>query len=406
MSEEPKKPSATRASRRPAIALGVLAIAVATVWFVHGRLTADQEDTDDAQVEADVVPIAARTGGAILRLAIVENQAVHAGDVLIEIDPAEATAHVQAAEAELATARAQATQADAQADLTERTASATLHTARAGVSSAVDAVHSADAQVAAAQAAVDRAAVSVAAARRSLDRATGLRQQGTVAQAELDDAQTRFDDASANEAQARAQLATTMAARQAASAHVGEAHGQLEQREPVDEQVAIARAAADVAHAHVTSAEAALALARLTLSYTRVTAVRDGVVSRLAVREGQLVGPGQTLAMLVPADTYLVANFKETQIGRMHAGDRVDVHVDAFPDVVLHGRLESLSSGTGSRFSLLPPDNASGNFVRVVQRVPVRITWSDLPQDVVLRPGLSADVVVHVGSRSEAHAER
>jgi membrane fusion protein (multidrug efflux system) len=196
-----------------------------------------------------------------------------------------------------------------------------------------------------------------------------------------------------------------MAARQAASAHVGEAHGQLEQRAPVDTQVAIARAAADVAHAHVTSAEAAVALAELTVGYTRVTAVRDGIVSRLAVREGQLVQPTQTLAMLVPTETYLVANFKETQIGRMHPGDRVDVHVDAFPGVVLQGRVESLSSGTGSRFSLLPPDNASGNFVRVVQRVPVRIAWSSLPSEVELRPGLSADVVVHVGE-GEAHASR
>jgi membrane fusion protein (multidrug efflux system) len=400
------KATSKKPSRRPAFMLGGLAIAAVIGWFVHARLTADEEDTDDAQVEADVVPIAARTGGAILHLSVVENQIVHAGDVLVEIDPAEPTARLQAAQAELATARAQAAQADAQAELTGATASATLHSARAGVSSAVDAVHSADAQIAAAQAAVDRAAVGVAAARRALDRSTALRQQGSVAQAELDDAQTRFDDASANEAQARAQLATATASRSVATAHVGEAHGQLEQREPVDTQVAIARAAADVAHAHVTSAEAALALAQLTLSYTRVVAVRDGVVSRLAVHEGQLIVPSQTLAMLVPTETYLVANFKETQIGRMHPGDRVDVHVDAFPGVELHGRIESLSSGTGSRFSLLPPDNASGNFVRVVQRVPVRISWQELPAGVELRPGLSADVVVHVGTQAEAHAAR
>lgn len=406
MSEETKPQASPAKNRRPAIALGALALVVVGGYALHEHLVANEEDTDDAQVEADVVPVAARTGGAILHVAVVENQAVHAGDLLVEIDPAEATAHLAAARAELATARAQAAQADAQADLTERTASATLHTARAGVSSAVDAVHSADAQVAGAQAAVDRAAVSVAAARRALDRALGLRQQGTVAQSELDDAQTRFDEASASEAQARAQLATAQAARQAASAHVGEAHGQLEQREPVDEQVAIARAAADVAHAHVASAEANVSLAELTLSYTRVVAAGDGVVSRLAVHEGQLVMTGQTLAMLVPTDTYLVANFKETQIGRMHPGDHVDVHVDAFPDVVLHGQIESLSSGTGSRFSLLPPDNASGNFVRVVQRVPVRIRWAELPSDITLRPGLSADVVVHVGQSGEAHAAR
>lgn len=400
---KPAAPPARRASARPAIAIGVFAVLAAGAWFVHRELTANEEETDDAQVEADVVPIAARTGGTILRVPILENQMAHAGDVLIEIDPAEATAHLRAAEAELATANAQAAQADAQALLTSATASATLHTARAGVSSAVDAVQSADAQIAAAQAAVDRAVVAVAAARRTSDRTTALHTQGTVTQTELDDAQTRLEDAIGSEAQARAQLANARAGRQTAGAHVGEAHGHLEQSEPVDTQVAIARAAADVAHARILSVQAALDLARLTLSYTHVTAVRDGVVSRLGVHVGQLIAPGQALAMLVPTQTYLVANFKETQVGRMHPGDTVDVSIDAFAGQSFHGTIESISSGTGARFALLPPDNASGNFVRVVQRVPVRIAWTNLPAAVALLPGLSADVTVHIGSAHAAH---
>ncbi|MFL5415428.1 MAG: HlyD family efflux transporter periplasmic adaptor subunit, partial [Myxococcales bacterium] len=143
-------------------------------------------------------------------------------------------------------------------------------------------------------------------------------------------------------------------------------------------------------------AQAALELARLQLSYAKIFAKDDGMVSRLTVHEGQLVQAGQPMMALVPTETYVVANFKETQIGDMKPGQNVDVDIDAFPGRTLHGKLESLSGGTGSRFSLLPPDNASGNFVKVVQRIPVRIAWVDPPKDLPLRAGLSADVTVHV----------
>ncbi|HEY6912389.1 MAG TPA: HlyD family efflux transporter periplasmic adaptor subunit, partial [Myxococcales bacterium] len=160
--------------------------------------------------------------------------------------------------------------------------------------------------------------------------------------------------------------------------------------------VAAAEANARLAHARQKSAEAALALARLQLSYTRLYAQEDGQVTRLTAREGQMVQPGQPLAELVPDRTYVVANFKETQIGEMKPGQRVEIGIDAFPGRQLEGKVESLAGGTGSRFSLLPPDNASGNFVKVVQRVPVRIAWVNVPGGVTLRPGLSADVTVRV----------
>jgi membrane fusion protein (multidrug efflux system) len=147
----------------------------------------------------------------------------------------------------------------------------------------------------------------------------------------------------------------------------------------------------------VRSAEAALTLAKLQLGYTRITAPADGYASKLAVHEGQLVSIGQPIVELVPGQTYLVANFKETQIGSMRPGQSATIKIDAFPGHKLHGRVDSLAGGTGASFSMLPPDNATGNFVKVVQRVPVRIAWTDLPSDVVLRPGLSADVDVEVG---------
>jgi membrane fusion protein (multidrug efflux system) len=147
----------------------------------------------------------------------------------------------------------------------------------------------------------------------------------------------------------------------------------------------------------VRSSEAQLDLARLQLSHTKITAPVDGLAARLSIHEGQLVGVGQQVLSLVPVATYVVANFKETQIGRMHPGQLAEIEVDAFPGRKLSGRVESLSGGTGTSFSLLPADNASGNFVKVVQRIPVRITWENLPPDLVFRAGMSADVTVHTG---------
>ena len=162
------------------------------------------------------------------------------------------------------------------------------------------------------------------------------------------------------------------------------------------------RGAGRARQARVKAAQAALDLARLQLSYTVVWAPADGVVSRLAAREGQLVQPGQTLGQLVPVATYLVANFKETQVG---AWTPASVEVRSTPSRArLHGRVESLSGGTGARFSLLPPDNASGNFVKVVERVPVRLAWASPPAGLPLRAGLSADVTVH--ERSTRFARR
>ena len=136
-------------------------------------------------------------------------------------------------------------------------------------------------------------------------------------------------------------------------------------------------------------------LARLQLSWTEVRAPADGTVARLGARAGQIVQPGQVLGQLVPSRSYVVANFKETQTGAIRPGQKVDVELDAYDGRKLEGRVESISGGTGARFALLPPDNASGNFVKVVERVPVRIAWDAPPADVPLRAGLSATVTVH-----------
>jgi membrane fusion protein, multidrug efflux system len=335
--------------------LGGAAVALALLaagWGVHAWLHRGEETTDDAQVEADVVAVAPRVAGAVSRVLVRENQAVKKGDLLVELDPADFAARVRQAEAEAATARAQAAAADAQVQVAEATARGGLAGARASLAHAEAMARRANAD---------------------LQRARELQKGGASTPAQLDAAE---------------------AAAATAEGQVGEARGKLEQSSPIGAQIAAAHAAADLAHARVKSAEAALELARLQLSYTKVIAPADGEVSRLSAREGQLVAAAQPLAQLVPAQSYVVANFKETQLGAMRPGQEVDVDVDAFGGQALHGKVESLSGGTGARFSLLPPDNASGNFVKVVERVPVRIAWSK-PPELPLRAGLSATVTVH-----------
>jgi membrane fusion protein (multidrug efflux system) len=288
--------------------------------------------TDDAQIEFDVVPLSARVPGEVARVPAQENQEVKKGDLLLVLDHEDFALRVQQAEAELDTSRAQASAADAQVD--------------------------------AAEAGLRRAGVEAEKAEIDLERAEQLRKGEAIAPDRLDAVRASGGISKASVASARAMYAA-------------------------------AKAQERLSHGKVKAAEAALGLAKLQLSYTKIWAPEDGVVSKLAVRQGQLVAAGQPVAELVPRENYVVANFKETQVGRMRAGQRALIEIDAFPGRIFEGKVESLSGGTGARFSLIPPDNASGNFVKVVERVPVRIAWSNsLPLDVRLRAGLSAYVTV------------
>ncbi|MEI8254464.1 MAG: efflux RND transporter periplasmic adaptor subunit, partial [Deltaproteobacteria bacterium] len=326
-----------RSARRPLLVLGLLVAGSVGYFLYHRSTTANEVETDDAQIEADIVQLSTRAGGQVMHVRVVENQRVRAGDVLVEIDPLEYQSRAAQAQADLEMQRAQAAAADADVHVVTATATGGLRAARATVTSAVDTVRSATAQVTAAQAGVTRSRAQAQQTSMSLARVRLLRGQGAVPQADLDNAQNADDGAQAAIAQAEAQLATAMATRAAATSQIGQAEGRLEQSAPVEVLLAQARARADLANARVRSSEAALTLSRLQLSYTTVTAPHDGVISRLGVREGQLLQPGQSIAMLVPIATYVVANFKETQVGRMRPGNRAEVRVDAFPGRVLHG---------------------------------------------------------------------
>lgn len=388
-------PTPRRRSKRPFVILGTIAASTVAIYLLYGWYTKNRESTDNAQVEADVVPVSARVGGTVLAIHVMDNQHVHKGDPILELDPADLSARVAQATADLEAADAQAAAADAQQQIVSASAKGGLSTAQAQLSGSATSVRSADAQIAAARATLARARADLKKADLDLDRATKLHAQGAASDLELQNAQTSHDVTSAAAAQAQAQLEAAIDGRNAAQSKVAEMQGRVDQSAPVEPQIKAATAAADLAHARVKAASAALAIAKLQLDYAKVTAPADGVISRLGVREGQQLSAGQVIVELVPATTYVVANFKETQVARMAPGQRAEIAIDALPGRTFEGRIESVSAATGARFSMLPPDNASGNFVKVVQRVPVKIAWVDAPPRDV-QAGLSADVTVFV----------
>ena len=388
-------PSTPKRSKKPFLILGGVVVAFAAITGIYLLVTANQEATDDAQVEADVVPIAARVSGQIAKRLVEDNQRVKKGDPLVQIDDADFAARGKQAEAELDTTRAQAAAADSQVQVVEASAKGGLQSARAVYSGSSVGVANADAQLAAARAGLERAKAEARKGELDLQRTRQLVTGNALPRERLDNAQVAYDASQAALAQAQAQVSVASEMRRAASSRVDEARGRLDQSTPIAAQIASARASAELAHARIKVAEATLELARLQLSYTKITASEDGLVTKLTVQPGQMIQVGQPLAELVPDRTYVVANFKETQVGRMRPGQRARVRIDAFPGVEIEGKVESLSGGTGARFSLLPPDNASGNFVKVVQRVPVRIAWNQRPS-VPLQAGLSTDVTVYV----------
>ena len=380
--------------RRPFVIVGIVVAALLVGIGGYLLLTAGEEGTDDAAIAADMVPVGTRVAGQIVKVHVTENQLVHKGDVIAEIDPADYAARVQQAEADVASQQAQAAAADAQVAVTEAGSKGGLSSAKAALAGSTVSVGSAEAQLQAARASLMRAEADARKAALDLSRAKELKAANAVPQERVDNAQAANDSAVAALAQAKAQVAVAQQAREAAQEHVGEMRGRLSQSSPIAAQIAAARAQADLAHARVKSAEAQLQLARLQLGYTAVKAPADGIASKLTVHEGQLVAVGSPVIELVPTETYIIANFKETQLDKMKPGQRADIEVDAYPGKKFEGKVESLSGGTGSSFSLLPADNASGNFVKVVQRVPVRIAWTRAPE-VPMRAGLSVDVTVH-----------
>lgn len=381
-------------ARRMYLIVGGAIVLLLLIYGIYALVSSGKETTDDAQVAADVVPVASRVAGQVVRVAIVENQPVHRGDVIAELDPQDAQVKVAQAQGDLATAEAQAADADARVKVTQATAQGALESARGTVQSSQEAVGSSAAQIQQASAGVKRAEANAQKARLDYQRAEDLGGKGDISKAQVDAARAAHEAADADLAQARAGLVAAQNAQQAAQANVSAAQGRLTQSTPVAAQIEAAQAQARLAHARVATAQAALQAAQLSLSYTRITAPADGIASKLGIRVGSYVSAGQAIVQLVPRTTYVLANFKETQMKQMRPGQRATVRVDILGRREFEGKVESLSGGTGATFSLLPPDNASGNFVKVVQRVPVRVSWNGPPASEV-PAGSSAEVTVY-----------
>ncbi len=227
-----------------------------------------------------------------------------------------------------------------------------------------------------------------------LARCKALREANAVPQSKLDEAQAAADRARATVAQARAALSASEEQQHAADARVSEAQGRLTQSAPIETQLNAARANTELQRGRVTGAEAAVALAQSQLDATHVVAPADGLLTNLSLHPGVLAAVGTPVALLVPPEVYVVANFKETQVGELRPGQPVTVSVDAFAPRMFEGNVDTIAGGTQGRFSLLPSDNAGENFVKVVQRVRVKVRLA--ATDAVLLPGLSAGVTVNV----------
>ncbi len=372
--------------------------------------TSARENTDDAQVDAHVTQIAARVGGTVTKVAVDDNQLVEAGALLVQLDPRDYQVAVDKARAELADAEASAVAAQSSVPITSTTAASNVTTARGGITQAQSGVaasekeiDAANARLITAQARQREAEANAAKSARDVERLRGLLAKDEVSQ-QMFDATTATATAqkagvdSARSQVAEAEAGIRVAESKLAQARAGEdqAHAEMQTAQTGPSQIAAIKAKAAQAEAHAQQARATLAQAELNLQYATVKAPVRGVVSKKGINVGQVVQGGQPLLAIVQIDdVWVTANFKETQLKDMRPGQRTEIAVDAYGGRTYTGKVDSIAGATGARFSLLPPENATGNFVKVVQRVPVKIVL-DPGQDPehLLRPGMSVTPTV------------
>ena len=384
-------------SRRGIVVLVVLVILLVAVglWW---RSTFS-EDTDDAQVNGHLIQVSSHITGHVLKVYVDENQVVKGGDPIADLDPRDFQVAVENAEAALATAKANEAAAAVNLPITTINTGSTLRSANSDVSGAVTGIEQSEQQLQAARASVAGAQASLTKAQQDLERYKPLVEKDVISK-------QQYDAAVAAEAGAQASLNNAQATERAANDGVRLAHerevqarASLNQAETGPQQVAAQNARVKAAEAQVQQAQAQLDQARLNLSYTHIVAPEAGIITRKSVEIDQNVGTGQNLLTLVSLeDLWITANFKETQLKKMGPGQPVDIEVDA-TGKTYHGKVTQIGGATGSVLSLFPPENATGNYVKVVQRVPVRIDFTDLKNEDpnhALRPGLSVEPKVRV----------
>jgi membrane fusion protein (multidrug efflux system) len=393
----------------------VIGAAAGLAYYFHRK---GFETTDNAFIDGGIVQIAPKVNGQVLRVLVTDNQHVNKGDLLVELDPRDYEAAVEHAKAALSNALAKHSAAKAELELTATVTDAALIQASAGLKAAqtqVDvlraAVAQAQASVKAAEAGFQQAEARREAARAEAQRAAAdaeryraLYKKDEISRQMLDRAETEARATAANlraaeqaAAAAEAQLAQAKAAWTSAEASlrqaetlVRQAEGRLREAQSKPEQIRARQANLEAAAAEVERYRAALQQAELNLSYTKIYAPESGYITKKSVEPGNIVGGGQALMALVSDRLWVVANFKEVQLRRMRPGQPATIRIDAYPDREYRGKVDSIQSGAGARFSLMPPENATGNYVKVVQRVPVKIVFEEpLPSELKIGPGMS-----------------
>jgi len=435
------EPAAKSGKRRRIFIITAIAVLILSVSGLAYWIYARQfESTDDAFVDGDITQVSPRVAAYVKQVLVNGNQFVHKGDLLVELKPEDLEVRLEQAKAQLQTAQGQYAQAVANTTLTRQSTSATQLQAKYNVQTATGNVQQtragADAkrtQISQAQSAFNTAQATLAQtkaqvaqpeadvrlaqveydrrrvlfdhgdiSRQSLDQALNALQNARsrldAAHRQVDAAASRVDEARANVNTAQENYRQSVAQVNVTESQVGESQGRLAEANTAPQRIDVSQSQVESSKASVAAAEAAVHQAELELSYTKIYAPEDGYVTRKTVEEGQLVQVGTPLMAISQSDEiWVVANFKETQLEHMQPGQHVDVKIDAFPNESFKGHVESFQAGTGSRFSLLPAENATGNFVKVVQRLPVKIVF-DEPQDRLKRlfPGMSAEPTVKV----------
>jgi len=407
--EEPSAPKGLANPKVRRLLLGagavVLAAIVGLIVYYHNR-----ESTDDAQVDGHITPMASKVYGRVAQVSVEDNQAVKAGQVLVKIDARDYQAALDQAKASLALAESEARSAGVDVPRTRENVASGNSNADAQLLGAVadlaraqatyDAAQTAD--MAWAQANIEKSRANAELAKADLARYKPLMEKGEISKQQYDAAQANADaTASALKAdeerleQARRNVDVAKAQRDAAKAKVGQANAGVASAQADIKQVSMKAADAQAKLAKVEQARAALEAAQLNLSYTEITAPVDGVATHKQVETGQIVQAGQGLMVIVPLhDVWVTANFKETQLKKMKAGQKAEVKVDTYGKT-FSGHVDSIAGATGSVLSLLPPENATGNYVKVVQRIPVKIVLDPIPAEkAVLRPGMNVDATV------------
>ncbi len=393
-----------RPVKRMAVA-AVLLLAIGTGAYAYWRHAAARETTDDAQVEGRIHSVSARVGGTVMKVLVDNNQVVEAGTVLFEIDPRDYEVALAQAKADLAEAEATLGEDKAGVPVAKTATASRMSAAQAGVGEVRASIAAAQKQVEAAEARKDSAAPLVRAAKANADRAAAdfermkallekdeiSRQQYDAAFAAAEATRAQLEASQAQVAEAGRGIAVAQSLLAHEQARLGRAQAEVQAAEAGPQQVTATREKASSSAAKVAQMRAAVEAAELNLERTVVRAPVRGIVGQKSVESGQIIAPGQPVMAVVATDeVWVVANYKENQLEGMKPGQKAELAVDAFGGERLRGTVQSMAAATGARFSLLPPENATGNYVKVVQRIPVKIVF-DAGQDAGhrLRPGMS-----------------